>query len=259
MYNSIGKNYNSTRKPDARILEIIIEELDCVQNSLIADIGAGTGNYTRELARHGYKLFAVEPSQTMIDQAEKHPGISWIQGSAEKLPLGNESMDGIVCTLASHHFQSLDKAYHEFHRILKPKGTFVVFTFDPRLMDKNNWLAKYFPVLIEQAAQMVPPQAELIKLVERVFGRNNKIRDFPLSPNLTDKFFASGWKNPWLYIDDDFRKGISSFALSDKKVIKSYITKLKADLENETWQREYPYIEQMDSFNGGYYFIRCKK
>jgi hypothetical protein len=51
-YNNIGGNYNKTRKADPRITHGIISLLGRPKN---ADIGAGTGNYSYELAKYGYK------------------------------------------------------------------------------------------------------------------------------------------------------------------------------------------------------------
>ena len=61
LYNSIGHGYNYTRKPDRRIVETIVNLLDLLPGKTIADIGAGTGNYSNEIADRGYKIVAIEP------------------------------------------------------------------------------------------------------------------------------------------------------------------------------------------------------
>jgi precorrin-6B methylase 2 len=53
LYNSIGKQYNFTRKADPRIVDQIINLLNLPPKSLIADVGAGTGNYSNALAGKG--------------------------------------------------------------------------------------------------------------------------------------------------------------------------------------------------------------
>ena len=54
LYDTIGKNYIINRKADTRITTSIIELLDLPVGSLVADIGAGTGNYSNSLADKGY-------------------------------------------------------------------------------------------------------------------------------------------------------------------------------------------------------------
>jgi 16S rRNA A1518/A1519 N6-dimethyltransferase RsmA/KsgA/DIM1 with predicted DNA glycosylase/AP lyase activity len=68
-YDVIGESYNKNRTADARILKTIIDLLNLPPGKLIADIGAGTGNYTNALAGSGYRLLAIEPSQIMRKQA----------------------------------------------------------------------------------------------------------------------------------------------------------------------------------------------
>ena len=50
---------------------------------MIADIGAGAGNYAAALADRGYRVMAVEPSAAMRAQAAPHDNVTWISGSAE--------------------------------------------------------------------------------------------------------------------------------------------------------------------------------
>ena len=106
-YDSIGKTYNTTRQADPRITKSIISGLDLGLPSTVADIGAGTGNYSMELAESGFKVIAVEPSGVMRRQGRQHKNLQWLDGMAEDLPLEDKSMDGVVCILAAHHFAGL--------------------------------------------------------------------------------------------------------------------------------------------------------
>lgn len=76
LYDSIGSDYNSTRKPDSRIVEQLINLLELPTGSIVADVGAGTGNYSYALANLGYQVIAIEPSQVMQRQRQHHPQIS---------------------------------------------------------------------------------------------------------------------------------------------------------------------------------------
>jgi protein-L-isoaspartate O-methyltransferase len=72
-YDSIGRNYNQNRTADHRVLAAINELLELPLGSAIADVGAGTGNYSNALADLGYKLEAVEPAGEMRRQAIFNP------------------------------------------------------------------------------------------------------------------------------------------------------------------------------------------
>ena len=92
-----------------------------------ADIGAGTGIWTRILAGRGLRsVVAVEPNDDMRGQGtetSRGTGIVWQKGSAEATGLLDGSVD-LVSMASSLHWADFDKACEEFHRILRPDGIF---------------------------------------------------------------------------------------------------------------------------------------
>ena len=133
-YDHIGINYNQNRKADKRIVKSLDRLLALPSGSTIADIGAGTGNYTNALANQGYHLKAVEPSEKMRSQATPHARVEWLCGAAEGIPLKDSSVDAVMVILALHHFSAPEDAAVEIQRIC-PKGPLVIFTIDPRQCD----------------------------------------------------------------------------------------------------------------------------
>jgi ubiquinone/menaquinone biosynthesis C-methylase UbiE len=255
IYNNIGNEYNNTRKADQRILDQLEIFLDYRKDLVIADIGAGTGNYSYELASRNYKVCAIEPSDVMIAQGKNQENLTWIKGYAEKIPLNNLSVDAVICTLATHHFTSIELFLSETYRILKKDGILIIYTFDPILTGEDDWLKYHFYELYSKASKTVPRQHELIKIIENIYRNEPLVSNFNLPPDLTDQFFYSGWKTPEKYLDSNFRRGISVFALEDSNLIDTYINKLKIDLHNGIWDKKYSDVRSKSSFNGGYYFI----
>ena len=76
LYNSIGQNYNRTRQADSRIVDRLIDLLNLPKGTTIADVGAGTGNYSNAIAIQGYRVVAIEPSQVMQSQRQFHPNVT---------------------------------------------------------------------------------------------------------------------------------------------------------------------------------------
>jgi ubiquinone/menaquinone biosynthesis C-methylase UbiE len=97
--------------------------------SIIADVGAGTGIFTRQLAERVTKIYAVEPNGNMRDAAQKAQAscknICSIDAAAEHTTLPNDSVDFITAAQSFHWFdRSLCKS--EFGRILKSGGKTVL-------------------------------------------------------------------------------------------------------------------------------------
>ena len=118
LYNSIGQGYNHTRQPDPRIVEQLITLLNLPKESIIADVGAGTGNYSNAIADRGYRVIAIEPSVVMQSQAQPHPQVSWLTAPAEAIPLPDNAVDGAIVMLALHHFQNIARGIKEINRII---------------------------------------------------------------------------------------------------------------------------------------------
>jgi ubiquinone/menaquinone biosynthesis C-methylase UbiE len=109
-----------------------------------ADIGAGTGIWTRMIFDAGIKrIVAVEPNEDMRNQgATDNQGrrIEWRKGSAEETGLDSGSFD-LVSMASSFHWADFDLAVREFHRILRPGGRFAAI-WNPRLIETNPMLVE---------------------------------------------------------------------------------------------------------------------
>lgn len=259
-YDSIGKDYNDTRKPDKRIAKLLMECLDLDSKSTIIDIGAGTGNYTKLIAECDHSVMAVEPSVTMISKAFQHENIKWVNSTAEEIPSPDEFFDAAYCTLSMHHFTNQKQALIEIFRVLKTGGKYVAFTADPRRMNVANWMPRYFGPIYDKAMKVFPSTEKLIDTIKNISGSDHvKIIPFPLPPDLTDGFFCSSWRYPERYIDPTFRQGISHFQLAEKAHVQEMISKLRDDLETGIWDNEFGNIRKYEGLECGYFFVSATK
>jgi len=87
----------------------------------VADLGAGTGIGSRLLAQAGARIIAVEPNAAMRALAAQPPQITAIAGTAEAIPLPDNSVD-LVAAFQAFHWFDFDRSLQECRRILKPGG-----------------------------------------------------------------------------------------------------------------------------------------
>jgi len=251
-YDEIGKTYSQTRMADARITSAIIRALDLATPSTIVDVGAGTGNYSVELAKLGHITLAVEPSEVMRKQGKKHKNLRWIEGTAEALPFDECSVDGIISTLALHHFTDLEKSFSEMVRVVKAHGRIVLLIADPRLCKEDCWLVDYFGAIIKQSYSLYRPIREVVEQLKRVSGQDVEILPFMVPHDITDGFFASAWRKPHLYLDPSFRAGISPLAKASSELLQPILQRLEDDLETGLWEQKYGYVLNKVDYEGGY-------
>jgi len=93
--------------------------------AVAADIGSGTGIFTRLLLQDGFEVYAVEPNLEMRVAAEAlladEPRFISVDANAEDSRLEAASIDLITAAQAFHWFNT-DTAKQEFRRVLKADG-----------------------------------------------------------------------------------------------------------------------------------------
>lgn len=239
IYNEIGKTYNVTRRADPQLLHALLDQLGISSPATILDVGAGTGNFSYELAKMGFQVIALEPSEVMRNQGKTHENVVWKAGAAEAIPLQNESVDAIICILASHHFTDLPQALKEMKRVLRSSGKIVFFTLDVRLCEQDHWIIENFTPILKEAYEIHPPLNNLVTLMKEHAGLPVHVTHFPLPRDLTDHFFFTAWSNPKLFFNEEFQQGTSPLAKADQDALRRCLKRLSADLENGTWHNKY--------------------
>jgi ubiquinone/menaquinone biosynthesis C-methylase UbiE len=135
----------------------------------VADVGAGTGIWSRMLSQAGLAVNAVEPNDDMRGEGIRFSAdydIAWNAGSAENTGLADGSVNWVTMA-SSFHWADTPKAQAEFHRILKPGGHLTVL-WNPRNIDGNE--------LHEKIEQLVHNMVPNLKRVSS--GRPKNSRDW---------------------------------------------------------------------------------
>ncbi len=152
-----------------------------------ADVGAGTGIWTRILDARGLRsITAVEPNDDMRGQGiatSRGTRIQWRKGTAEVTGLGDGSVD-LLTMASSFHWADFDRAIAEFHRALRPGGVFCAL-WNPRFIEANPLLVE-----IEQEIARLKPD---IKRVSS--GRSG------LTERLTDLLSATSQFTNVIYLE----------------------------------------------------------
>lgn len=97
--------------------------LEAAPGARILDVGCGTGDLCRELARHGLRPVGVDRSAGMLAAARVDAPL--VRADAERLPFPDRSFDGVVTAFTLRNVVHLDAMLHECARVLVPGGHFV--------------------------------------------------------------------------------------------------------------------------------------
>jgi SAM-dependent methyltransferase len=136
LYPSVEEEINARldesldpRGPDQ--LYDIVGEFGLAAGTKAVDVGCGEGGHTMELARRfGFTVVGVDPGQRNLEEARaknSDPRVTFVKGSAERLPLDDESADLVWCRDVLVHVRDLHSAYNEMARVLQRSGRALIY------------------------------------------------------------------------------------------------------------------------------------
>ncbi len=129
-YTFNAEKYSQYRTEYSKeFIDYLYENVGLSNNSIIADIGSGTGKLSTQLLLKGSHVYSVEPNDDMRKVAEKDlsrfSNFMSINGTAENTTLQNSSVDYITVGTAFHWF-NMEEFKKECQRILRPNGKVIL-------------------------------------------------------------------------------------------------------------------------------------
>ena len=111
----------------------------------VLELGCGTGYFTRELARSGAEIVALDVSPELLEIARANcsaPNVRYEIQNAYDLSYSDFVFDSVVGSSVLHHLEIQD-ALREIYRVLKPGGT-ICFT-EPNMLNPQIAIQKNVP------------------------------------------------------------------------------------------------------------------
>jgi SAM-dependent methyltransferase len=168
------------------ILDVLREECGLAPESVVVDVGSGTGLLAQLFLENGNLAYGVEPNAAMRDAGEqfleKYPHFCSVAGSAEATTLPDASADFIVAGQAFHWFEP-KAALAEFERVLKPRG-WVAVIWNERISDTTAFQREYEELLRAYGTDY--------EKVAATYPQNERMNDFFGRGAFSTKSFANG-------------------------------------------------------------------
>jgi ubiquinone/menaquinone biosynthesis C-methylase UbiE len=181
-FTKLAESYKHRTGYSEVILRYIAEHAECTFDELkIADVGAGTGKLTENLADLGYQITAVEPNDAMREEGKRYTAgknVTWQKGSGEETGLANNSVNWLLMG-SSFHWVDFNKGLTEFQRVLMPGGFFTAI-WNPR----NLEVSELHTSIENQIRKMVPDlkrvssgSGDFTKTLSRALAASGKFKD----------------------------------------------------------------------------------
>lgn len=162
--------YGGIKIPSVKETVKKITEMTDAQGGTVLDVACGTGMYTRSIAKRAAKVYGIDISQGMLEQARKlaeKEGLNNIvlsRADVETLPFPDRFFEAACCSGALHLFPDTVKALREIARVLELGSPLAVMTFTRRRFLKYRWVYEHLKK--DHGAQIFETD-ELARLTEK--------------------------------------------------------------------------------------------
>jgi SAM-dependent methyltransferase len=103
--------------------DLLVPMLDRLGPGRALDAACGTGAVAQQLVARGHEVIGVDLSEVMLRRAQKAvPDATFLVGELTDLPIPDEDVDHVVCSLALTHLADLNPFFAEAARVMRPGG-----------------------------------------------------------------------------------------------------------------------------------------
>ena len=124
------------------IRRILLDELGMDPTGRRAlDVGCGGGLLAEEVARMGFSVTGVDPSEPSLETARAHAreeglAIEYVRAVGEDLPFKDAAFDVVYCCDVLEHVESVERTVAESCRVLRPGGIYLYDTINRTLRSR---------------------------------------------------------------------------------------------------------------------------
>ncbi len=162
--------------------EKFIDWMNPQPNTKLIDVASGTGDIAKLFFSKTDKtgqITCIEPNKLMLQEGEKklkkYENIKWINASAEKIPVKDNSFDYYSISYGIRNVSDINTTLKEALRILKPGGRFMCLEFSKIDNEFLNYLYKQYSKTIPFLGKLVvgsdEPYKYLIESIEKFYNQ----------------------------------------------------------------------------------------
>lgn len=133
---------------DPRWRRFLVSRVEVGPDDTVLDVATGTAAVAIELAqRSGCRVVGLDQSEAMLTEARRRVAagrladrIELVEGTAEQLPFGDASFDGLTFTYLLRYVDDPAATLAELARVVRPGGTIAMLEFGlPRGLARPAW------------------------------------------------------------------------------------------------------------------------
>ena len=148
----------------------------------LIDVASGTGDIAKlffHKTKNSGQITCIEPNVEMLSEGKKklikYNNISWINASAEKIPIKDNSFDYYSISYGIRNVSDINAVLKEALRVLKPGGRFMCLEFSKVDNELVNFIYKQYSKAIPLIGKLIvgsdEPYKYLVDSIERFYNQ----------------------------------------------------------------------------------------
>ncbi|MGA0615374.1 class I SAM-dependent methyltransferase [Paracoccus sp. KR1-242] len=125
------------------------------------DVGCGTGQLTVQLAEHFDEVIGLDPSAEQVENATRHPRVTYLRSAAEDIPLGDHGADLIAAAQAAHWFDR-PAFYAQARRLAVPDAIIALISYGVLHLDDNALNDRFTKFYRDEIDPFWPAERKLV-------------------------------------------------------------------------------------------------
>jgi SAM-dependent methyltransferase len=114
------------------VADALLDAAGIGEDDRVLDVGCATGALCAAAAARGARPTGVDLAEGMVAEARRaHPGLRFVAGDAEALPLADASFDATIGAFVVNHVPHPERAAAELRRVLAPRGRVALAMWGP--------------------------------------------------------------------------------------------------------------------------------
>jgi SAM-dependent methyltransferase len=172
-----------------RRAQLIAKYAEVGGDRVVLELGCGTGLITQLISSYGGRIASIDVSSDLLALASSRnlPGVKFLRGDIENLPVADESCDAVVGSSVLHH-TDITVVFSEIRRVLRVGGRFAFA--EPNMVNPQILIQKKVPWIKERAGDTPHETAYVRWSLPNKIGEGFEVHAFPydfLHPLVPDR------------------------------------------------------------------------